>query len=291
MPIAVSKHRLRSNAFTRPDEEIKVDPKRVIFLSVEGDNTETDYFKHLNEHLDNSIMQIEVLRHKQGDGYSDPEYVIDLLSEYVNIRENGCIPVDLPEEIALKYSREILQAYLDNSESLSASQRKCIKDDLLLIGIDLDYRRYLEHFQKNSNDVFAVILDRDCGNHSRELMEKCVSKCSLNHYNCYITNPCFEFWLLLHLRDVRKEYTDDQLEELRQNTRISKRHTTTSKEVSCIAGHSKSIPFNKFEQHYYPNIHAALAHSKQFVDSYPDLYDQLGTNLPQLFEILGFSAK
>ena len=53
-------------------------PKKIVFLSVEGDETERTYFQHLGEKLDNTLIQIEVLRHKHGDGYSDPQYVIEL---------------------------------------------------------------------------------------------------------------------------------------------------------------------------------------------------------------------
>ena len=69
----------------------------MIILSVEGDETERNYFQHLNTHLDRTMIQIEVLRHRQGDGYSDPRYVIDLLNEYVDIRQGQLIPAELPE--------------------------------------------------------------------------------------------------------------------------------------------------------------------------------------------------
>lgn len=293
MPTPVSRHRLRSNAFIRPDEENeKVPIKRVIFLSVEGDNTETDYFTHLNKHLDNSIMKNEVLRHKQGDGYSDPQQVIDLLAEYMNIREGELIPNDVLNALIAKYSKSTLQAYINDCTTLTSEQRNGIKADLLLAGIDLDYRQYLQHYKNNPNDIFAVILDRDAGssNHARELMEECVRRCEANSYRCYISNPCFEFWLLLHLCDVRKEYTTDRLEELRQNQRISNRHTVISNAVSRIARHSKSISSAKFEQFYFPNIAIALSRAKDFANSFPDIYDQLGTNLPQLLNDLGFTS-
>lgn len=52
-----------STAFKREDEDNKIDPKRMIILSVEGDETERTYFQHLNTHLDRTMIQIEVLRH------------------------------------------------------------------------------------------------------------------------------------------------------------------------------------------------------------------------------------
>ncbi len=46
-----SRFRLQSSAFTRNDETEKINPKRMIFLSVEGDETERTYFQNLNEYF------------------------------------------------------------------------------------------------------------------------------------------------------------------------------------------------------------------------------------------------
>ena len=291
MATPISRYRLHSSAFDRPNEEEKIPPKRVIFLSVEGDETERTYFKHLNSQLDNSLLQIEVLRHRRGDGYSDPQYVIELLSEYMDIRQGELVPPVLLQSLTSKYTPDELHAYLNDPDKISTAKRKSISEDLLLVGIDVDYRRYLQHYTStdHSDDIFAVVLDRDCGNHSQELMEQCVALCSSKGYNCYVTNPCFEFWLLLHLCDVKSEFTDLEQVELLQNAKISKSNTKTSFEVSKRAHHGKSIGAGAFIKHYFPNISHALARSKQFANDYPDLYNKLGTNLPHLFSILGFS--
>lgn len=290
MAAATSKYRLLSNAFTRPDEDVKVSPKRVVFLSVEGDNTEIDYFKHLNSRLDNSLIRIELLRHKCGDGYSDPEQVIDLLSEYIHVRHGELIPEDSMNILLAKHSKEMIEQYLENVQELTVEQQRNIRDDLLLMGIDLDYRRYLQQYA-NDGDVFAVIIDRDRGSHSRELMEKCVQFCQDKNYGCYITNPCFEFWLLLHVCDVAHEYTQEQLDEFYRNDRISNKHTKISYEVSSRAHHYKNINEHIFNQYYGSNIQTALARAKHFASDIPELLDQLGTNIPKLFDVLGCQSK
>lgn len=285
-----SRFRLTSTAFKRADEENKIDPKRLIILSVEGDETERTYFQHLNAHLDRALIQIEVLRHRRGDGYSDPRHVIELLNEYVDIRKGQLIPNELPESFTEKYSREVINAYLYNKESLALETCTAISEDLVRIGIDLEYRRYLQTFDKET-DYFAVVLDRDCGNHSRALMEECFKLCEENGYGCFVTNPCFEFWLLLHLCDVKAEYSGEQLEVFKINPKISNQHTAVSYEVSARAHHGKNIGFGQFEKYYFPCISNALVHVQQFQTSYPDLLDDLGSNLPQLFDILGFEKQ
>lgn len=290
MKKSTSRFRLASTAFMRADDENKIDPKRMIILSVEGDETERTYFQHLNVHLDRALIQIEVLRHRHGDGFSDPHHVIELLNEYVDIRQGQLIPNELPKPFTEKYSRDIINAYLHNKESLSPETCVAISEDLVRIGIDLEYRRYLQTFDKET-DYFAVVLDRDCGNHSRTLMEECFQLCEENGFGCFITNPCFEFWLLLHLCDVKVEYSDVQLKEFKVNPKVSCRHTAVSREVSTRTHHGKRIGFAEFEKNYFPSISNALVHVQQFKTSYPDVLDDLGSNLPQLFDILGFKKQ
>lgn len=281
----ISRFRLTSTAFNRGDEENKIDPKRMIILSVEGDETERTYFQHLNAHLDCALIQIEVLRHRRGDGYSDPRHVIELLTEYVEIRQGQLVPDELLESFTKKYSKEVIDAYLNHDESLALETRTLISEELLRIGIDLEYRRYLQNFDKET-DYFAVILDRDCGNHSRSLMEECHKLCKENGYGYYVTNPCFEFWLLLHLCDVKAEYTEEELVQFKVNQKISNQHTTVSRQVSDKVHHGKRIGAYCFDKYYYPKLSQALLHVKQFKTAYPDILDDLGSNLPQLFDEL-----
>ena len=284
-----SRFRLQSSAFTRNDDTEKISPKKMIFLSVEGDETERTYFDNLNEYLDDSLIKIEVLRHKRGDGYSDPIYVIELLEEYIKLRDGKLIPEELPPAFTEKYPKEFIQKYLSDDIKLTREERKQFSEDLFKIGIDLEYRQYLKTFSKDT-DYFAIVLDRDCKSHSKKLMQECVDKCNQSNYGCFISNPCFEFWLLLHLCNVKKEFSPTQLDELYSNPTISNKHTLVSFQVSERAHHKKSISKNTFTKFYYPNISNALNNSKDFATDFPELFDNLGSNLPKLLSIIGFNT-
>lgn len=139
-------------------------------------------------------------------------------------------------------------------------------------------------------DYFAVVLDRDCGSHSKQLMQECLDECNQHNYGCFVTNPCFEFWLLLHLCDVKSEFSPEELESLYSNPTISKKHTKVSYEVSKRAHHTKTISSTKFKNLYYPNISQAIKNAESFSTDFPDLFDNLGSNLPKLLNILGFQS-
>ena len=83
-------------------------------------------------------------------------------------------------------------------------------------------------------------------------------------------------------------FGEDEKRELLENKKISGRHTKASKEVSERAGHSKKISRKNFEENYWPNIEIAIQRSQKFTSEYPGLLEQLGTNLPDLFQKIGY---
>lgn len=268
--------------FDREDELQQESPRRIIFLSVEGDDTERTYFQHLEEHLDNTIIHIEVLRHRHGDGYSDPKYVIELLEECVRIRNGELIPKEIQDLISPEFSEEFINAYIQDSQSLDKILVQKFKEKLLQISIQLDYHKYLQDLNPEE-DIFAIVLDRDRGNHSRELMEECVRFCESKGYSCFVSNPCFEFWLLLHLCDVQN-FTVAQQEKILWNNKISHKHTFVSEEVTKRAHHSKVISTRKFDEIYWPNITKAIQRAQYFATDFPELLDGIGTNIFRLLE-------
>ena len=137
-------------------------------------------------------------------------------------------------------------------------------------------------------DSFGIVVDRDSHCRSREKMEACIKQCSENGFGCYISNPCFEFWLLLHLCDVDKEFNDNEKDEFIINKRVSNKHSYIGKIVSERAGHGKAISASVFDSKYFPNIPQAIERAKSFATKYPDILDKPGTNLPDLFAKIGY---
>ena len=61
-----------------------------------------------------------------------------------------------------------------------------------------------------TNDVIAVF---DADRSSPEEIEEAARSCSENGIQMYISNPSFEFWLLLHFEDNTATYIQDELEK------------------------------------------------------------------------------
>ena len=289
------KHRLKSSAFEREEEKDQKEPKRIIFLSVEGTVTEPKYFKWLGKRIvqsDEAVFRIEVLERMRSDGHSAPKYVIELLNEYLDILDEGPIPEIWMKRLSEKYSETTIKQVVDNPQSVQKELRAEIYDELIAGGVDIKYREYLKDISEKKDttsgrDLFAIVIDRDgdSGKRSRSAIESCISDCKEKGYDLYLTNPCFEFWLLLHLCDVKVELTDS-LDDFLANKRVSNKHTFTSIIVSERSGHGKKISEKKFDEFYFPNIPQAIKHSKAFANELEGILDKLGTNLPELMHRL-----
>ncbi|MCI8708797.1 MAG: RloB domain-containing protein [Dorea sp.] len=256
-----NRYRLMSTVYDREEESQKVLPEKRIFLSVEGNVTEKEYFDGMSKYRAeigiNAKVDVEVLRRGKKDTNSAPQQVIELLEEYIRLREQ-------------------------NEDDLLKEKRNKFVTELKKIGYDINYRRYLRKYNEEL-DEFAVLVDRDAQTHSETNMFDCIRHCRDNGYKCFIANPCFEFWLLMHLADIEKEF-GERLDEIKENKKISEQHTFVSKEVSDRAHHGKRGI--NFAEKYMPYIEKAVEQAKKFSSDENDLIDNIGCNLWRMIEEL-----
>ncbi len=276
--------RLQSSAFDRTSEEEKVKPKRVIFISVEGVDTEKNYFELLNKTLDNSVIKLEILKQRKHNAYSSPHKVLELLQEYLELRRGHVIPDNaiLFQCLDDAYDVGAIEDILSRGEGTREFKKLALT--LNNAGIDIAYRKYLKQVQSDDeSDVFCIIIDRDSASHRRETIMSCIDYCNENDILFCISNPCFEFWLLLHVCDVLTEFADE-LVKIHKNEKVSDKHTFVSRELSQRAGHAKKIPHGAFQNKYLNNIRLAMTRAQSFAQEANIIVDSIGTNLPHLME-------
>ena len=291
-----SKFRLNSdNLFSREkDEELK-NPRRVIFLSVEGNVTEQQYFRYIEFYRRKlgieSRIHVHPLCRSKNDNLCAPKDVLELLEEYIEVRNTDSLPKRIRALIPTVYSDEFVAQYLN--DELDDEKRKdefrCVLQEA---GLDLEYEHFLSTYS-GDDDVFGVVLDRDYKNHTITQLNSLIEQCRAKKYHCYLTTPLFEFWLLLHLADVKSEY-GSALELMRINDKVSKNHTYTSALVSKLGGHSKHISKEIFENKYLPNVEFAINQAKtsfctqlsDLVGNENNICGELGTTIPELFDLL-----
>lgn len=274
-------YRLKSNSFAREEESEKINPYKTIFLSMEGTNTEKEYFngfnKYKNEFGYSPNIVIEPLSRRKKDGSSAPKLVIELLEEYLNLRNEG-VYSEIKKILNEDYNDKIISDYIYNTKNLDINIVKEIDLKLEKIGYDLQYRKSLASIQ-NSDDIFGIVIDKDNWHNLDEI----ISYCKLKNYKIYISNPCFELWLLFHWLDVSICSTEEQ-EQILLNKVVSDKHTYISKKLSELAHHGKSGI--GFKTKYLPKIDIAISNSKKFSTNVDDLKTHLGTNMSDLIILL-----
>lgn len=288
-----NRYRLTSTVYDREDEAQKIIPEKRVFLSVEGNVTEKEYFDGLSKNRVkigiNAKVDVEVLRRGKKDTNSAPQQVIELLEEYVRLREQNedDILQEVSEQFKEQFSMDFIKQFLETPDKLPKKQRNLFATELKKIGYDINYRKYLKKYN-NERDEFAVLIDRDMQTHSESNMSECIKYCRDNGYKCYIANPCFEFWLLMHLADIEAEF-GNQLDKIKENKKVSEQHTFVSREVSNRAHHGKSGI--NFARRYLPYMDKAVIQAKKFPDDEYELVDSIGCNLWRLIEELKMYGK
>lgn len=292
--------RLSSNGmFSRPEEIFPEKPLRIIFLSVEGNVTEQNYFSWLEKYREKlgikTGVHVHPLRRGKRDNFSAPAQVLELLEEYIEIRESDILPDRMRKVIPTKYTDAFVQQYMKDPDSVDKDKKEQFEMLLKQVGIDLEYQFFVKEYQ-GQDDLFGVVIDRDYNTHTVMQLNEIRKQCIEKGYHFFITTPCFEFWLLLHLVDVKKQYKGD-MQKFRDNEKKTNKHTFTSFQVSEHAGHSKKISEKIFRQYYLNHIDYAISQTKKsFSTDVEELIgtdetedskkEKLGSNLPELFKLL-----
>lgn len=276
-------HRLNAgNRFERPETQ---SIKRVVFLSVEGEVTERRYFELVRESRETlgikSVVEIHVLR--RGDSSSSPEKVVELLENYLEVRNNNDFLAEVDKLELKHYDKEFIHKYLEAPDTIDVKEKRQFEGFLKEEQLDLTYLLFLNKFKgsdNGENDVFGIVIDRDAGNHSPENMARIFDECDEKGYRCFLTNPRFEFWLLLHVADVKSEYPDE-LEKM-----LDFNDETVDKHLLEKTGGGKKIQRKTFDTYFLPNIDTAIERANGLCTSRNELLDQLGSTLGELFELL-----
>jgi len=294
----------------RGNKGLKV--KRKFILAFEGYRTEVQYFNGVSENrsrlrIPTLIEIIPLERYPIESGSSEPDRVLDLLEEYIKFLEYGKYPVDLlintfitnvvsEKEVQCKKEtvnrlssllKEQLRSLCDANGLIRDSEEAfdlCRKiygamgpvEPLLFdIPAPIDYR--------NDRDVVCVIVDRDKDSRSISKCEEFFSRCRKNGFVPYMTNPCFEMWLLLHFDEILKE--DKKV--LLQNDKINGIRFTEKKLDEILrtypanAGYSKdNLDFGSF-MHRVDN---AIKNEKTFCNEQKCIKSHVGSNIGVLIE-------
>ncbi len=130
---------------------------------------------------------------------------------------------------------------------------------------------------KKGHDQMWLVLDREKTQDRKQAILDILPECKEKYYNIALTNPAFEFWLLLHVVNIQNYNEND----LFQNIKINNSKRFLEKQLSDeLGGYNKSNlnPNIVTEE----NIKRALKQEQLFENDLENIIDNLGSNVGDL---------
>lgn len=282
------------------------------FLLFEGEKTEEIYFDAIIKYKDNLgispiIELIPLVRDYGEEGWSNPKKIVDRLVENVAESEGKYITYEVLLNRIMEYIKEThrlkplqhkiiwntLEQYCQNNyqqykyldvDNVEEAVKEfmnvlSIKNVLTIENIPDNIARIIEDLSMTYDkeiDHICVIVDRDRNSFVTEQYKSVIDSCEKHHFDLYVTNPCFEFWLLLHFDGCEKL----DKSKLLNNSKIKGRTRYTESELSKKMSFSKN---NYDADKVVLNLQKAIDNEKNFCEELSSLENEVGSNLGNLF--------
>jgi RloB-like protein len=142
---------------------------------------------------------------------------------------------------------------------------------------------YKKTYRLDERDEMWLVIDRDKQNNPTKNIVQISQLCEQKGYFLAMSNPNFEFWLLLHLKDLA-DYTLEQLDDFLHNKKTNASKSMLETELSnLLNGYNKS----KYQvEKLFILVQDAIQRAK-ILDTNPTerwIEDKLGTRVYRLVE-------
>jgi hypothetical protein len=114
-----------------------------------------------------------------------------------------------------------------------------------------------DEYNFKPTDELWMVIDTDRWKNINEIILECKKQ---KNMFVAVSNPCFELWLLLHIKDIN-EYNSDEQKLILNNGKTSKNSRTyvEKKIIEILGTYNKSNPQT---EHFLPNIENAIKQAK-----------------------------
>ncbi len=168
---------------------------------------------------------------------------------------------------------------MDRLEKMESYNRDSHPNHIIKL---LDERmEYWEQYGIEPNELWMVV-DRDIQNIGESQLKNIINQCQERGYNLAVSNPTFEFWLLLHLIDIDDYNKAELLENKKERTKSRKRYIDMRLSELLDGYRKKNIKFKDFAQ----GINKAIEQAKKLPTDNSKLLSELGTSVCLLVEKL-----
>ena len=269
----------------RGDKSGQKSPKSQYIIFAEGVETEKLYFESLSRsRRKKENVNIRYLdRWKVNSGRSNQFSVVSDVIEYVDkvsaekridSRELEILFNKLVENLKVEELPEIMDRLNRLTREFPSlfSTEEYIQSQLLsfitLTNFDSEY------------DKIFIILDRDCHSFTEKQFDEVIVKSKDNNLNLGISNPCFEFFLLLHFDGVN----DLDFNKLKENKKQGKK-TYVERQLNEYLKEFTGTSFkkNKYDTEFFiTRTDIAIRNAGYFESGNKNLEDNLGTSVVKI---------
>ena len=288
------------------------------FLIYEGSDTEVIYFdavRTMRESIGiNPLIElIPIIRSFSEEGWSNPKKILDRVIENLRESKEQFISYESLLNRIMDYlyetkvittskilARNIWKTMLqtcDKKLKKSTEDRvdnietscKILMEDLCeeyeVVNIVEDISEIIKDSgltYEEGFDQICLIVDRDkdsfISTPENNQYKYVLDKCNKMGFQFCVTNPCFEFWLLLHFDEV---FELDE-EKLLNNSKVTAKRRYAENELRKIwPGYNKS---SYHSEKLVKNIDKAIEHEKKFCEDIDQLENSVGSNIGRLVQ-------
>ena len=215
-----------------------------------------------------------------------------ILDELVppSTKEMNTLSENLKKKLSEKYpdvtelhTKEETKAFVDEVlyflDTLDVPSRLKLTSDRIVEDQNVEYDKDL--------DSIYCIFDRDWKSFKEGQYDEVLSLCNQEGYKLFITNPCFEFWLFLHLPE--KCLCTLNTEKLAKNGKVKGKSYIEDKlcENLKLLSPPQSYTKTKYDSEFYmQNLVQAISNVHHFSESLLELKTVPGSNLSCLLKEL-----
>lgn len=244
--------------------------KKKYFLVFEGSDTEVIYFDMVNSMkaeigLNSLIELVPIIRSFSEEGWSNPKKILDRIIKDLEEDDSGKISIETFLNWIMDYLRETdsiandrrvrntiwemmkqvcenefektLEDKVKNVEIIGNKILEKIEENYLIENLVSKLSDIIEHggwsYEKGFDEI-CLIVDRDkesfISKPGNDQYKYVLDRCLENGFRFCVTNPCFEFWLLMHSDKVLELDKD----KLLNNSKVTSKRRYAEDELRKI---------------------------------------------------------
>lgn len=293
--------REKKNFAQRSKVLVSAEARKKYFLVYEGEETEQIYFDAVNEQkdslginpkkiLDRVLLNLEEDEKKIISYETLLNWIMEYLFDLKVLTRSGVMSKNVWTVLCTACQETIhvrLQDDVTDMEKTCTELLEILAKETQIIHVVDDVSKIIKEqaiTYAEGLDKICFIIDRDresfVSHPENDQYSYVLNKCKDNGFGFYLTNPCFEFWLLLHFDEVMNL----DMGKLLENPKVTSKRRYTEQQLRVLMPGFTKAKYNVAE--LMQRIDKAILNEKRFCEDDQELEHTVGSKVGLLLEEL-----